>query len=63
MHVEHHPARREHGGEWQDDGEQRQGGQLQAHRREQPEAKGGADADDERHGGEDERDLGHGVNL
>ena len=49
--------------EWQNDGEERQGGQLQAHCRQQPQAKGGADADEERHRGEDERDLGQGVNL
>ena len=30
-HVEHHPAREQHGEQWQHDREQREAGQLQAH--------------------------------
>ena len=60
--MEHDPARGHDPRQRQNDREQRQAGELQPDRRQQPEEKSSAYADGERHAGEDESDLDHGVN-
>ena len=62
-HVEHHPAREQHGEQRQDDREQGESGQLQAHAGEEAERERRRQSDCERAGGDGEGERDHGRNL
>ena len=62
-HVEHHPAREQHGEQRQDDREQRESGQLQSHAGEEAERERRRQPDGERAGGDGEGERDHGRNL
>ena len=62
-HVEHHPAREQHGEQRQHDREQREAGQLQAHAGEEAERERRRQPDRERADGDGEGEGDHGRNL
>ncbi len=62
VHVEHHPARRQHRGEREHDGEQRERHELEPQTREQAEGERPGDAGRERREREDDSDGRHGLN-
>ena len=63
-HVEHHPAREQHGRERQEDGKQPERGELRPHRRQAwRSATAPSRPDGERREGDDDREMNHGTNL
>ena len=61
-HVEHHPAGQEHGEERDHDGEQREPGELEAHRRQEPERERGGERRGEGGARDGEGEPDHGTN-
>jgi len=63
VHVEHDETRREHRAQRQDRSQDGNRDELQAQRRQQPQDEGGADADGEAHGAEQDDGLDHGAGM